>query len=67
MHILQTAAYGGLEGMSNAYSENMNSMEAAAYRFGGGISEKSTIGALANLGTNLPVFQEHPIRRRRIR
>lgn len=40
MHILQTNAYGGLAGMFEAYSTNMDAMEIAAYEFGGGAPAK---------------------------
>jgi len=63
VHILQAAAHGSLEGMLEAYGNDMNKMETAAYEFGGYHKRYSeeTQRKEAKLP---PVFQEHPIRRR---
>jgi len=63
VHILQAAAHGSLEGMLEAYGNDMDGMETAAYEFGGyhKLYSRKTQRKKAKLP---PVFQEHPIRRK---
>ena len=58
VHILQTKAYGGLAGMFEAYSINMNALEIAAYKFGGYAPEMFR-EALKGI---VPVFRTHPLK-----